>query len=73
MSTKQASEVTEVDIEKLTPEDVAELAERLEKDDYDNPFEGLKDWHLLRSLAFTRSELIEGYYHLLDLEEYDEC
>jgi hypothetical protein len=73
MSTKQASETTEVDISKLTPEDVAKLAERLEKDDYDDPFAGLKDWHLLRSLAFNRAELIEGYYHLLDMEEYDEC
>jgi DUF971 family protein len=70
MGTKPAEEV---DISKITPEDVAKLAERLEKDDYDDPFEGLKDWHLLRTLAFNRSELVEEYYYLLDMESYDEC
>lgn len=59
-------------IQDLTPEDVAELAFRLEQDEYDQPFEALKDWHLLRAIAFQRSELVEPYLHLLDLENYDE-
>ncbi len=61
------------DIAVLTSEDVAELADRLEVDDYTDPFEGLNDWHLLRSLAFQRPELVEPYLHLLDMEAYDEA
>ncbi|SKB15285.1 conserved hypothetical protein [Planktothrix sp. PCC 11201] len=57
----------------LTAEDVAELAARLERDDYDNAFEGLNDWHLLRAIAFQRPELVEPYVYLLDLEAYDEA
>lgn len=56
----------------LTADDVAKLAKRLEQDDYNNVFEGLKDWHLLRSIAFNRPELIGPYIHLLDMEAYDE-
>ncbi len=61
------------DIAVLTSEDVAELADRLEVDDYTDPFEGLNDWHLLRSLAFQRPEMVEPYLHLLDMEAYDEA
>ncbi|MBD1829777.1 DUF2555 domain-containing protein [Microcoleus sp. Pol7_A1] len=61
------------DIAVLTSQDVAELAVRLEVDDYADPFEGLNDWHLLRSLAFQRPELVEPYLHLLDMEAYDEA
>ncbi len=64
---------TEIDISKLTPADVADLAARLEQDDYDDAFAGLRDWHLLRSLLFHRADLIEPYYHLLDIETFDEC
>ena len=46
------------DIAVLTSQDVAELAVRLEVDDYTDPFEGLNDWHLLRSLAFQRPEMV---------------
>jgi hypothetical protein len=60
-------------ISELTPEDVATLANRLEQDDYNNPFEGLDDWHLLRAVAFQRPEMVESYLHLLDLEAYDEA
>lgn len=60
-------------IEDLTAEDVAVLANRLEKDEYSSPFEALEDWHLLRAIAFQREELVEPYVHLLDLEAYDEA
>lgn len=60
------------DISNLTLEDVAELAARLEGDDYSNPFEALQDWHLLRAIAFQRQELVEPYLYLLDIETYDE-
>jgi Protein of unknown function (DUF2555) len=56
----------------LTPEDVEQLAARLEEDAYSNPFDGLEDWHLLRAVAFQKPELVEPYLHLLDMEAYDE-
>jgi DUF971 family protein len=65
--------ISERDVSAITPEDVAKLATRLEQDDYDNPFAGLDDWHLLRAIAFQRPELVESYLHLLDLEAYDEA
>jgi hypothetical protein len=49
------------------------LAERLEKDDYNNPFEALQDWHLLRAIAFHNWELVEPYRYLLDMEMFDEA
>ena len=64
--------VTKKDIAILTPQDVAKLAERLESDEYNDPFEALKDWHLLRAIAFQREELVDPYRYLLDNEPYDE-
>ncbi len=51
---------------------VAELARRLEEDDYPTPFAGLADWHLLRALAIHRPELTLPYHHLVDQEPFDE-
>ena len=65
--------VEQLDMTKFTTTDIAELAIRLEQDDYVNAFEGLKDWHLLRTIAFQRPELVEPYLHLLDMEAYDEA
>jgi hypothetical protein len=61
------------DISTVTPEEMASLAARLEADDYTDAFEGLQDWHLMRSIAFQRPELTEPYLYLLDLEAYDEA
>jgi type IV secretory pathway ATPase VirB11/archaellum biosynthesis ATPase len=61
------------DIARITAEDVATLASRLEQDEYDTPFAALEDWHLLRAIAFQREELVEPYIHLLDIEAYDEA
>jgi DUF971 family protein len=61
------------DISTVTMEEMANLAARLEADDYADAFEGLQDWHLMRSIAFQRPELIEPYLYLLDLEAYDEA
>ncbi|OIP75710.1 MAG: hypothetical protein AUK48_07030 [Oscillatoriales cyanobacterium CG2_30_44_21] len=66
-------EAPEVDPNKFTASDVAKIADRLERDDYANAFEGLNDWHILRTLAFMGSELAEPYRYLLDLEAFDEC
>ena len=49
-----------------------ELAKRLEEDNYMTPFDGLRDWHLLRALAINRPELTSDYIHLLDQEPFDE-
>ncbi|MEA5514677.1 DUF2555 domain-containing protein [Nodularia sp. UHCC 0506] len=65
--------ISKKDISAMTTADVQELANRLEKDDYGNAFEGLNDWHLLRAIAFQRPELVEPYIYLLDLEAYDEA
>lgn len=64
--------LTEKDFAQMTAAKVAEIATRLENDDYDTPFEGLQDWHLLRAIAFHRQELVEPYLYLLDIEAYDE-
>jgi hypothetical protein len=61
-----------LNVEALTPEQVAEVAARLEQDEYESIFDGLNDWHLLRAIAFSRPEMVENYMHLLDLEAYDE-
>ena len=69
ISEKQISEelVNSFD-EKMT----LELATRLEEDNYTTPFDGLKDWHLLRSFAINRPELTSNYIHLLDRGTFDE-
>lgn len=69
---KKAS-ISNRDIAAMSVADVAELAARLERDEYKSAFEGLEDWHLLRAIAFQRPELVEPYIHLLDLEPYDEA
>ncbi|NUN65424.1 DUF2555 domain-containing protein [Pseudanabaena biceps] len=77
MSLKLADNATgeapDVDPSKFTAADVAAIADRLERDDYSDAFEGLNDWHILRSLAFKGSDLAEPYRYLLDLEAFDEC
>lgn len=51
---------------------IAELARRLDDDDYPSPFDALSDWHLLRALAIHRPELACPYVHLVDQEPFDE-
>ncbi|MEO1145761.1 MAG: DUF2555 domain-containing protein [Cyanobacteria bacterium J06638_22] len=63
---------SEQDVAHLTEQDIETLAERLESDSYKSAFDCLKDWHLLRAVAFQRPELAEPYYYLLDMEAYDE-
>lgn len=64
---------TEQDVAKMTATEIAALAQRLDRDEYTSPFEGLQDWHLLRAIAFQRPEMVEPYLYLLDLEAYDEA
>ena len=65
--------LTKQDIVRITEEEVATIASRLEQDEYNTPFEALEDWHLLRAIAFQREELAQPYIDLLDLEAYDEA
>lgn len=65
--------LSEKDISTYTEADVALLAQRLEQDDYNSPFDALQDWHLLRAIAFHNEELVEPYLYLLDMEAYDEA
>lgn len=65
--------IEQLNVSKVTEAEVSELAARLEQDSYASVFDGLKDWHLLRAIAFQRPELVEPYLHLLDLEAFDEA
>ena len=64
--------ITEELVNSFNEEMTNELAKRLEDDNYPTPFEGLRDWHLLRALAINRPELTTDYIHLLDQEPFDE-
>ena len=64
--------ITPKQLESFDEASVAVLAQRLEDDDYPNPFAGLGDWHLLRALAIHRPELTRPYVHLIDQEPFDE-
>jgi hypothetical protein len=64
--------ITAERLEAFDEASTAELARRLEEDDYPSPFAGLGDWHLLRALAIHRPELARPYVHLVDQEPFDE-
>ena len=53
-------------------ESIAVLAKRLDEDDYQTPFAGLADWHLLLALAIHSPYLTAPYVHLVDQEPFDE-
>ena len=66
------NKISEELVNSFNEEMTLELANRLEDDNYSTPFDGLKDWHLLRALAINRPELTADYIHLLDQEPFDE-
>ena len=66
------NKISEELVNSFNEEMTLELATRLEEDNYISPFDGLKDWHLLRALAINRPELTLEYVHLLDQEPFDE-
>ena len=66
------NKISEELVNSFDEEMTLELAKRLEEDNYSTPFDGLKDWHLLRALAINRPELTTNYIHLLDQEPFDE-
>ena len=66
------NQISEELVNSFDEEMTLKLAKRLEEDNYNTPFDGLKDWHLLRALAINRPELTTNYIHLLDQEPFDE-
>ena len=66
------NKISEELVNSFDEEMTLQLAKRLEEDEYATPFEGLKDWHLLRAIAINRPELTTDYFHLLDQEPFDE-
>ena len=66
------NKISEELVNSFNEEMTLDLANRLEDDNYSTPFDGLKDWHLLRALAINRPELTSDYIHLLDQEPFDE-
>ena len=64
--------ITEELLSQFDDQSTAQLAERLEGEDYPSPFDSLSDWHLLRALAIHRPELTLDYHHLIDQEPFDE-
>ena len=72
MQSISENQISEELVNSFDEEMTLALAKRLEEDDYNTPFDGLKDWHLLRALAINRPELTTNYTHLLDQEPFDE-
>ncbi len=72
MKSTNHNNISEELVNSFNEEMTFELAKRLEDENYDSPFDGLKDWHLLRALAINRPELTSDYIHLLDQEPFDE-
>ncbi|WP_398336580.1 DUF2555 domain-containing protein [Vulcanococcus sp.] len=67
-----APSITAELIASLDEASMADLARRLEEDDYPSAFAGLQDWHLLRAVAIHRPDLARPYVHLVDQEPFDE-
>ena len=72
MKSTSDNKISEELINSFNEEMTLKLAERLEDDNYETPFDGLKNWHLLRALAINRPVLTSDYVHLLDQEPFDE-
>ena len=72
MKSTNHNKITAELVNSFNEEMTFELAKRLEDENYVSPFDGLKDWHLLRALAINRPELTSDYIHLLDQEPFDE-
>ena len=72
MTSTSDNKISEELVNSFNEEMTFELAKRLEEENYATPFDGLRDWHLLRALAINRPELTSDYIHLLDQEPFDE-
>ena len=59
-------------INSFVEEMTLELAKRLEEENHNNPFDGLKNLHWLSSLTINRTELTTDYIHRLNQEPFNE-
>ena len=66
------NKISEILVNSFDEEITLQFAKRLEEDKYKTPFDGLKNWHLLRNPAISRPELTTDYTHLLVQEPFDE-
>tara|TARA_B100000945_G_scaffold42162_1_gene28543 strand:- start:808 stop:1029 length:222 start_codon:yes stop_codon:yes gene_type:complete len=66
------NKISEELVKSFDEEMTLELAKRLEEDNYNKPFDGLKDSNLLRALAINRPECTTNYINLNDQEPFDE-
>ena len=66
------NQISEELVNSFDEEMILELAKRPEEDNHNTPFDGLKDWQLLGTLAINRPALTTNYIHLLDQELFDE-
>ena len=72
MKSTSDNKISEELLNSFNEEMTLKLAKRLEDDNYETPFDGLKNWHLLRALAINRPLLTSDYVHLLDQEPFNE-
>ena len=66
------NQISEEIVNSFNEEMTLKFSKRLEEDNYNTPFDGLKDWHLPNALEINRPELTTNYVHLLDQEPFDE-
>ena len=66
------NKISEELVNSFDEEMTLELSKRLEEDNYNTSFDGLKDWHVLMTLVINRPELTTDYILLLDQEPFDE-
>ena len=66
------NKISEELINSFDEEKNLEHSKRLQKDNYNTPFDVLRDWHLLGALTISRPELKSNFIHLLDQEPFDE-
>ena len=66
------NKISEELVNSFDEEMTLEHPKRLEEDEYTTPFDGLKDWQLLKTLEINSPELTTNYTHLLDQEPFDE-
>ena len=66
------NKISEELVNSFDEEMTLELVKRLEGNNYNTPFSGLKDRHLLGAIAINRPELTTYYAHHLDQELFHE-
>ena len=66
MKSTNYNKISEEILKSINKEMTCELAKRLEDENHDSSLDGLKDWHLLRTLDINRPDLTFDYIHLVE-------